>query len=183
MLAHTFSRPKHFLLCQGQNDSNSQMCPSVFKSRNHQNYSFPFQLPTVTSFSFTLFHSCSLIITSTTHCILSFRLLTPKTRQNSRRKVKVRPEQDEDDSGPVQFLESFSGQEKENQWDSDSPPIIARVTNANSISASKVMNNQKNNGEERKLSGRAASVSRPHAVLFGPRNLNFTCFTCFLLII
>ncbi|GKV27219.1 hypothetical protein SLEP1_g36413 [Rubroshorea leprosula] len=52
-------------------------------------------------------------------------------------KLKVRPEQDEDDSGSVQFLESFSSQEKENQWDSESPPIIARVTNANSISVPK----------------------------------------------
>ncbi|GLT66270.1 hypothetical protein SLA2020_386430 [Shorea laevis] len=128
-----------------------------------------------------LFHSgtfffCFLIISSTQHT-LSFRLPIPNTRPNSERKmypkVKVRLEQDRDDSGSVPFfelVESFSSQEKENQWDSYSPPIVARVTKANSISASKVVNNQKNNGEERKLSGKAASVPRPRAVLSSPDN-------------
>ncbi|GKV27215.1 hypothetical protein SLEP1_g36409 [Rubroshorea leprosula] len=98
---------------------------------------------------FLLFHPFPFLL-SHYHFYYTLRSLiqTPnsknKTKQQKKMysKVKVRPEQDEDDSGPVQFLESFSGQEKENQWDSDSPPIIARVTNANSISASKVMNNQ-----------------------------------------
>ncbi|GLU22342.1 hypothetical protein SLE2022_384240 [Rubroshorea leprosula] len=52
-------------------------------------------------------------------------------------KVKVRLDQDEDDYGSVLFLESFSSQENETQSVSNSPPIIARVTKANSISASK----------------------------------------------
>ncbi|GLU22296.1 hypothetical protein SLE2022_383840 [Rubroshorea leprosula] len=145
-----------------------------------KNYSFPFHIftcrPLLASLPLLHLFLCFFIISSTHH-ILSFILPTPNTRLNSGRKmypkVKVRLEQDKDDSGSIlsfALVESFSSQEKENQWDSDSPPIVARVTKANSISASKVVNNQKNNGEERKLSERAASVPRPRAVLSSPDN-------------